>query len=564
MYRSWSPDGRDELIRNLLTQFNKDELGQVPGFILNSDGNLSMVGISSGLLVPVRNANGLIVAMKIRRDDTSDGRGKFMSLSGGSGPSCGTPTHVPFGLRGPLHMVRITEGELKADIATDRSAVPTIGIAGVSSWRHSLPVLEALQTNAVRLAFDADYATKTGVASNLASFAQELMSHGYAVSIERWPIENGKGIDDLLIGGHPPELLAGSQATEFVAGLLEDRCTPTETVVSVHAITEVLGAPATNGTENIGPVPVSSPLLPFPVDVFPAPVRLFALQVAESLGCPVDIVAGPILGISATAIGASRALELKPGWSESPRFYIAIVAPPGSGKSPAESLVCRPAYDMQSRFRQEYKQALEAYEEAEELRRPRGRRRPQAADTANTTAQDSPTSSDTTADTTAVVTQDNSTTAASLASRPKPVLLRIIVSDATTESLAPLSAENPRGVIMLKDEMSGWAASMNQYKNGKGTDCQFYLSCWSGSPATIDRKTQGQPIFVPHPFINVMGGIQPDMLSTLCQDKNRADGFLDRILFLYPDHRGASRWVSQGVNPEVQRSWSDTLELLYQ
>ena len=394
-----------------------------------------------------------------------------------------------------------------------------------------------------------------------------LRSRGYAVSIERWPIENGKGIDDLLIGGHQPELLAGSQATEFVAGLLEDQCAPIETVVSVQAVTEVLGAPATNGTENTVPVPESSSVLPFPVDVFPAPVRRFALQVAESLGCPIDLVAVPMLAVSATAIGASRALEVKPGWLEAARFYIAFVAPPGSGKTPAESAACGPAYEMQARFRQEYRQAREEYEEAEELRRQRGRRR--APDGSGTTSpvQASPNGLDTDTMTEApalAVTQDENSNATASARQPKPVLQRVTVSDATTESLAPILAENPRGIVMIKDELSGWVAAMNQYKGGKGADRQFFLSCWSGEPAIVDRKTQGEPIFVSHPFLNVMGGIQPDMLSTLTQDNNRADGFLDRLLFTYPEPLGALQWVDQGVDPEVQCAWADTLNLLFQ
>ena len=557
MYRSWSPDDRGRLISNLLTQFNLDELAQVPGFILNADGNLSIVWISSGLLVPVRNANGLIVAMKIRRDDTSDGRGKFMSLSGGvGGTSCGAPTHVPFGLRCPLDMVRITEGELKADIATDRGAVPTLGIAGVSSWRHSLPVLEALQTNAVRLAFDADYATKTGVASNLASFAQELISCGYAVSIERWPIENGKGIDDLLVAGHRPELLTGPQATEFLATLdlpedVEARVADVPAPSALAMQTSCVADPAEEDNASAQ----SGTVLPFPVDVFPASVRRFAVQVAQSVGCPVDIVAALMLAVIATAIGASRALQIKEGWFESPRIYVAVVAPPGSGKSPAEGLVCRPLHDLQAQFRLEYSQAREAYDEAAESRGPQGRRRARSVPAAAESSSTSP-------DVAAGIAQDEGTRESPSPLPPEPVLRRLIVSDATTESLAPIMNENPRQLLMIKDELSGWVAGMDQYRAGRGADRQVFLSVWSGSPAIIDRKTQGAPIFVPHPFLNVMGGIQPDMLPELCHAKDRADGFLDRILFSYPDQLGTNHWVSQGVDREAQASWADTLRLL--
>jgi hypothetical protein len=38
------------------------------------------------------------------------------------------------------------------------------------------------------------------------------------------------------------------------------------------------------------------------------------------------------------AIGNRRAVRLLPGWEESPRLSGAIVAPPGTGKTPAVSL----------------------------------------------------------------------------------------------------------------------------------------------------------------------------------------------------------------------------------
>ena len=43
--------------------------------------------------------------------------------------------------------MRITEGELKADIAYVASGVPTISFPGVDSWRVVVPVLRELNVN---------------------------------------------------------------------------------------------------------------------------------------------------------------------------------------------------------------------------------------------------------------------------------------------------------------------------------------------------------------------------------------------------------------------------------
>ena len=64
--------------------------------------------------------------------------------------------HVPLHDELDLSVVRLTEGELKADVATALSGILTVSMPGVSSWRPALAVLEALGTAVVHLAFDAD------------------------------------------------------------------------------------------------------------------------------------------------------------------------------------------------------------------------------------------------------------------------------------------------------------------------------------------------------------------------------------------------------------------------
>jgi Protein of unknown function (DUF3987) len=73
---------------------------------------------------------------------------------------------------------------------------------------------------------------------------------------------------------------------------------------------------------------------PFPVAVFPAPLRQFMHEVAAALPCPPDFVGVPLLAVLGTAIGSSRVLEVKPGWREGPRLFTAVVADPGSKNRP--------------------------------------------------------------------------------------------------------------------------------------------------------------------------------------------------------------------------------------
>ena len=88
-------------------------------------------------------------------------------------------------------------------------------------------------------------------------------------------------------------------------------------------------------------------------------------------------------------------------------------------------------------------------------------------------------------------------------------------------------------MLIIRDELSAWIKSFNQYKGGKGADKQFFLSAWSGEPLAVDRQGK-DPVLVPHPFLSVVGCIPPDVLPDLDED-NREDGFLHRLLFVYPD-----------------------------
>jgi hypothetical protein len=112
----------------------------------------------------------------------------------------------------PLHAdlrkdtVRVTEGPLKADVATAISGVLTIAVPGVTLWRQALPVLQVLQPARVLLSFDGDWRTNTHVTRALAQATQALVEAGYTVAVETWALSQGKGIDDVLGAGYTPVL----------------------------------------------------------------------------------------------------------------------------------------------------------------------------------------------------------------------------------------------------------------------------------------------------------------------------------------------------------------------
>ena len=117
-----------------------------------------------------------------------------------------------------------------------------------------------------------------------------------------------------------------------------------------------------------------------------------------------------------------------------------------------------------------------------------------------------------------------------------PTMGRSVASDTTIEALVSILEDNPRGLLVHKDELTGWVRSMDQYKGGKGSDRQHWLSLWSNDEVVVDRKSRmGEPIVLAKPFVSLFGGIQPAMLSEL--GGGSEDGLMDRFLFAYPQAR---------------------------
>lgn len=240
----------------------------------------------------------------------------------------------------------------------------------------------------------------------------------------------------------------------------------------------------------------------FPVDVFPEDVRLFLLEGAAALGVPVDMIALPLLGFAAGVIGNSRALLVKRGWVERPNLWLAVIGEPGSGKSPALRLAQEPVARLQRAAYETWKLELEAWaEEAAEAR---------------SNKEEPP---------------------------PKPALAHYFTTDATLEALAAMLDDSP-GVAVVRDELVGWVRSHDAYR--KGGDRQSFLSLWAGAALKVDRKTSGT-LYVEHPCVPVVGGIQPDLMGELAEEANRRDGFVDRVDMVWPVAL-PQRWTEDAVD----------------
>jgi len=113
-------------------------------------------------------------------------------------------------------------------------------------------------------------------------------------------------------------------------------------------------------------------------------------------------------------------------------------------------------------------------------------------------------------------------------------------------------AQNPRGLLLLRDELVGWLRLMD--KPGREGDRQLYLEAWEGTGSfTMDRVVRGT-LRVPALTLSVLGGLQPGPLRRYVREaveEGGADGLLARLqLLVWPD--GLPPWQPREAPPDPE------------
>ncbi len=327
-----------------------------------------------------------------------------------------------------------------------------------------------------------------------------------------------------------PDLPPSGDSVDYIsarrtAGLDDD---------AIRAEIEAL-ADAAEPIEPDQPVRAIDAFRPFPVEVLPEPLRSFVSEGALSIGCDPSYIALPLLSALAGAIGNSRSIQLKCGWTEPAIIWTAMVGESGTWKTPAFKLAMAAIRDRQADAMRRHAEETAAYQ-------------------------------------TRSLTYEKNLTAwkrAKTTSDPpekpeEPTAERLIVSDTTVEALAPILLANPRGVLLARDELAGWIGSFDRYTGGRGgADAASWQSAHNGESIIVDRKT-GHPrtIFIPSALVSVTGGVQPGILDRLLGQELRESGLLARLLLTMPPRR-AKRWTEAVISDKIRKAIKAIFDRLY-
>lgn len=291
------------------------------------------------------------------------------------------------------------------------------------------------------------------------------------------------------------------------------------------------------------PTPLLLPVDPFPIETLPGVLARFVEEGARAFKCPPDYLALPALVLAGAAIGSTRVLQLKPGWWEGCRFYAVIVGDPGQKKSPVLAAVAEPFHRRQQVLAAEHEEAKRRYYQERAKYEVELARWEEATRTAAKRGGPDP---------------------GDKPEEPRPpVMESCYTTNVTVEALAGLLRDNFRGLALLPDEATAWVRALNQYKaGGKGADRDFYLSLWSGKPIKVDRRSLREPIFVSHPCASLVGAVPPDLLGELTDEEGREDGFIHRVLFVYPDPVPGG-WTEDTISPQTREAYLRLFESLW-
>ena len=195
-YRTTPVIGNTALAKQLLAEGKY--LPGVPGFYHTASGEWSFIREDRGILIPVRNPEGKIQGLQIRRDNVTKRKFRWVSSVGKTdGTRAEGWTHMA---GPPQETILLTEGPMKADVIHFLTGHTVLAVPGVNSLTQLKPVLNFLKeqgTRYVMTAFDMDYMTNPHVQNGYYELAKLLSEMGFQYGTYLWDPAY-KGLDDYV------------------------------------------------------------------------------------------------------------------------------------------------------------------------------------------------------------------------------------------------------------------------------------------------------------------------------------------------------------------------------
>lgn len=237
---------------------------------------------------------------------------------------------------------------------------------------------------------------------------------------------------------------------------------------------------------------------------------------SKVIGCPFDFLILSAVVMIGTLIGSR--LRVKPlqnsDWFIVPNLYAGLVGLPSTKKTPALVETRKPILELQFKAREDFKKLLKDYELDLKF----------YEKDSHKILKESATK------------EDYRRKIEDCPQPDKPIQRRFETNDITASKLIQFLSENPNGMMLFRDELTGWLKSLEADYDKSSRP--FFLELWAGAINYELARVDGREIQLTSGTLSIIGGVQPSKLQryvTEAYSFDNSDGFLQRFLFAYPD-----------------------------
>lgn len=282
------------------------------------------------------------------------------------------------------------------------------------------------------------------------------------------------------------------------------------------------------------------PVKPFAYDLLPRALRPWIQDIAERMQCPPDYpAAAALVGLSAVV---GRQIGIRPkardDWTVISNLWGAVIGRPALLKTPAIQEPLKMVVALETSARLDHEQDQKDFA-AQELVR-------------DAMAKDAKSRIG------SAVRKGDHHLAQAIADETvdapaAPARRRYLTQDPTVEKLGELLRDNPRGILVYRDELVGFLRGMEV--EGRENSRAFYLEAWNGTGAhTTDRIGRGT-VEIEAACVSIIGAIQPgplrDYMLGAVAGGAGDDGLIQRFqLAVWPD--ADREWVNIDRWPNTQ------------
>lgn len=254
----------------------------------------------------------------------------------------------------------------------------------------------------------------------------------------------------------------------------------------------------------------------FPLEIFPKAIRDIIEALEEYENYNIDFTAASFLTVFAAAMGNTWSVRFLTGWISRPIIYMVLVGSPSCGKTPPLQQAVAPLLKLDGEYDMIYCKEMEAYRRWERMSAKQREKH-------------------------------------SLPEEMKmPQRKCHVVVDSTVEALIGALRDNPRGVLIYKDEIDSLLSNFNRYN---GSDEGYFLSLFSGTPFKYSRKSNNEHIFLANPYCSIIGSTQPGRLGEQFGGKRMMNGFSSRFLKVFPEIDKMPSWNDAAMPDGVLEEW---------